>query len=205
MYIKPVGQHTPTHCNILQHTATVVAFVMYVKPVGGVCLNKATCCVLNKATRCVLDDKATCSVLVRYATPRVQKDLFCACVPCARVQTRNALLHCYVVPTATHCNTLQYTATHCAVRFCAAMRCPPSIRSLHCRLSFGKEAYFGWFFWTRRPSNVKCTNGGLAVLSRHHSVTESRWAPSIVTTTRLRHTVMQCDAVCCSVMQCVAV
>jgi len=176
MYIKPVGQHTPTHCNILQHTATVVAFVMYVKPVGGVCLNKATCCVLNKATRCVLDDKATCSVLVRYATPRVQKDLFCACVPCARVQTRNALLHCYVVPTATHCNTLQHTAIHCNTLCCAVLRCyaVPTIHTLP-TLSplFWKRGLFWLVFLDKATQQCKVYEW---------------WARSIVTTS-------QCDGV----------
>jgi len=90
-------QHTATHCNALQHTATHTA-----------------CCCVGGFTATHMQHAATyCNILQHTATHSAYYCVGAFTATHMQHTATHTAMHCNTLQHATHCNTLQHTATHC--------------------------------------------------------------------------------------------
>ena len=105
-------QHTETHCNTLQHTATSCNTLQHA---ATRCRCSRTKCRRgHKATQRLQHTAAHCNILQHTSAHRNKLQMLESQLPqCSRFSSTIAT-HCNTLQhTATHCNTLQHTATHC--------------------------------------------------------------------------------------------
>jgi len=92
----PVETHTATHCNKLQHTATVKTYIyIYIKPT-----HHGHAIVLSKTLQHTSTQLQHNATVINPSSLALEHNLSCRDMSVAQ-------------HTATHCNTLQHSATHC--------------------------------------------------------------------------------------------